>query len=1032
MKIIKSGGVEAVFNKNNIIRAIQAANQRVGLDKRFTNNEIKEIAKKIEDCCKKETRTLNSGDIQVMVENEIMTYGKHDVAREYITYRYNKALESKKNTTDASILSLLDDNNEELKQENANKNPTVINVQRDYMAGEVSKDICHRYLIPEDIWKAHKEGIIHFHDMDYFANRIHNCLDKSTKFITNEGVKTFEDFNDGDAVTVLTKNGKWKNAIVKCYGKDKLFKYTFYNGKKSIVQEVIATENHRWYLKDNSVTTSLSVGDKLIKAPVIYEQDKDYETFDDIQKGLWCMGFAFGDGVIEHSGYSTRIRLCGKKDNDWLNRFDNEYCSIRGQKIGTDHIVAIKNYQKTVPDFRNVNDVRAFLNGLYCADGKMSINNPHSRMYRIQSSKKEVIDFIRKYAPICGLYITKETDFTGQKTNYTESRPYTIQFSFNPNFKFSYTVLSKEFLKEDEVWCLEVEDEHNFVLYNGIVTGNCDLVNLKDMLQNGTVISGVKIDKPHRFSTAATIASQIAQQVSSSQYGGQSMNMSNLSPFINESRKSFRKRLIECGMNENDEHFNTILENMVIKDVEDGVQTFVYQLNTMSGTNGQSPFITLFMYLDDVPNGQEKDDLALLIQKILEQRIVGFKNKQGVYIAPAFPKLIYVLDEDNITEDSKYWYLTKLAAECTAKRMVPDYVSAKVMKELKDGNVYTPMGCRSFLTPAYVDKNDPWKITTKKKGVPKFEGRFNQGVVTINLPDVALSSNKDIEKFWYILDERLELCHRALRLRHERLRGVKSDIAPILWQNGAIARLKPGETIDNLLYNGYSTISLGYVGLYECVKYLTGKDHWVSEEEGGALEFAQQVMQKLNDKCKQWKEIEHIDYSVYGTPEESTTQKFAQSLQRRFGIIKGITDKNYVTNSYHIPVFHEIDAFSKLTYEAQLQKLSPGGAISYIEAPNMVNNIDAILTLLKHMYNTIMYSEINFKLDYCENCGYHGAFEIKDIDGKLQFVCPNCGEKEFDHNPTRLRPCRRVCGYISSHQMNQGRMGDMKNRCEHC
>lgn len=734
MKIIKSGGVEAVFNKNNIIRAIQAANQRVGLDKRFTNNEIKEIAKKIEDCCKKETRTLNSGDIQVMVENEIMTYGKHDVAREYITYRYNKALESKKNTTDASILSLLDDNNEELKQENANKNPTVINVQRDYMAGEVSKDICHRYLIPEDIWKAHKEGIIHFHDMDYFANRIHNC----------------------------------------------------------------------------------------------------------------------------------------------------------------------------------------------------------------------------------------------------------------------------------------------------------DLVNLKDMLQNGTVISGVKIDKPHRFSTAATIASQIAQQVSSSQYGGQSMNMSNLSPFINESRKSFRKRLIECGMNENDEHFNTILENMVIKDVEDGVQTFVYQLNTMSGTNGQSPFITLFMYLDDLPNGQEKDDLALLIQKILEQRIVGFKNKQGVYIAPAFPKLIYVLDEDNITEDSKYWYLTKLAAECTAKRMVPDYVSAKVMKELKDGNVYTPMGCRSFLTPAYVDKNDPWKITTKKKGIPKFEGRFNQGVVTINLPDVALSSNKDIEKFWYILDERLELCHRALRLRHERLRGVKSDIAPILWQNGAIARLKAGETIDNLLYNGYSTISLGYVGLYECVKYLTGKDHWVSEEEGGALEFAQQVMQKLNDKCKQWKEIEHIDYSVYGTPEESTTQKFAQSLQRRFGIIEGITDKNYVTNSYHIPVFQDIDAFSKLTYEAQLQKLSPGGAISYIEAPNMVNNIDAILSLMKYMYDTIMYSEINFKLDYCENCGYHGAFEIKDIDGKLQFVCPNCGEKEFDHNPTRLRPCRRVCGYISSHQMNQGRMGDMKNRCEHC
>ena len=734
MKIIKSGGVEAVFNKNNIIRAIQAANQRVGLDKRFTNNEIKEIAKKIEDCCKKETRTLNSGDIQVMVENEIMTYGKHDVAREYITYRYNKALESKKNTTDASILSLLDDNNEELKQENSNKNPTVINVQRDYMAGEVSKDICHRYLIPEDIWKAHKEGIIHFHDMDYFANRIYNCC----------------------------------------------------------------------------------------------------------------------------------------------------------------------------------------------------------------------------------------------------------------------------------------------------------LINLKDMLWNGTVLNNVKIDRPHRFSTAANITCQISAQVASSQYGGQSINASHLSIFIEESRKDIRKKLISAGVDENLPNFNEIVENMVVKDVEDGVQTLNYQWLSLNSSNGQSPFVTLFMYLDDVPEGKERDDLALMIQKILEQRIVGLKNKQGVYVATAFPKLIYVLDDDNITEDSKYWYLTQLAAECTSKRMVPDYISAKIMRELKDGNVYSVMGCRSALTVAYVDKNDPWKITTKKKGVPKFEGRFNQGVVTINLPDVALSSDKDIEKFWYILDERLELCHRALRLRHERLRGVKSDIAPILWQNGAIARLKSGEIIDNLLYNGYSTISLGYVGLYECVKYLTGKDHWIPDEEGGALEFAQQVMRKLNDKCRQWKEIEHIDYSVYGTPEETTTQKFAQSLQRRFGIIEGITDKNYVTNSYHIPVFQDIDAFSKLTYEAQLQKLSPGGAISYIEAPSMQNNIDAILTLLKHMYNTIMYSEINLKLDYCENCGYHGAFEMKDIDGKLQFVCPNCGEKEFDHNPTRLRPCRRVCGYISSHQMNQGRMGDMKDRCEHC
>lgn len=733
MKIIKTGGIEATFNRNNITNAVQAANQRVDLSKRFTNDEIKEISKNIEDRCKKEIRTLNTGDIQVMVEDEIMSRGKFDVAREYITYRYQKEINQRNNTTDSEILSLLDDTNEEIKQENANKNPTIINVQRDYMASVVSKDISKRYLIPEDIYRAHNQGLIHFHDMDYYANHIYNCC----------------------------------------------------------------------------------------------------------------------------------------------------------------------------------------------------------------------------------------------------------------------------------------------------------LVNLKDMLENGTVISGVKIDKPHRFSTAATIASQIAQQVSSSQYGGQSMNISALSPFVEETRKNIRTRLVEYGMDESSEGFDELVENMTIKDVEDGIQTLNYQLNTISGTQGQSPFITLFMYLDDVPEGKQRDDHALVIQKILEQRIVGFKNRQGVYVSPAFPKLIYVLDEDNITEDSKYWYLTKLAAECTSKRMVPDYISAKKMRELKDGNVYSVMGCRSCLTVTYVDKNDPWKISTKKRGVPKFEGRFNQGVVTINLPDVALSSGGDIEKFWYILEQRLELCHRALRLRHERLRGVKSDIAPILWQDGVIARLKPGEVIDKLLYNGYSTISLGYVGLYETVKYLTGKDHWLPEGEGGALEFAMQIMQKLNDKCKQWKEIEHIDYSIYGTPEESTTQKFADCLQKRFGIIKGITDKRYVTNSYHIPVFVDIDAFEKLSREAELQKLSPGGAISYIEAPNMSNNVDVILTLLKHMYNTIMYSEINLKLDHCNKCGYDGAFEIQEIDDKLQFVCPNCGEKEFDSNPTKLRPCRRVCGYISSNQMNQGRVQEIKERVEH-
>lgn len=729
MKIIKSNGSETTFSKSNIINAISKANMRVRLEDRFTPDEIKKIAKDVEDHCKSEIRMMTSNDIQNLVEHAIMEAGKYDVAVAYITYRYQKQMDQKKNTTDEKIISLLDDSNEELKQENSNKNPTVINVQRDYMAGEVSKDLCERYLVPSDIWKAHKEGIIHFHDSDYFANREHNC----------------------------------------------------------------------------------------------------------------------------------------------------------------------------------------------------------------------------------------------------------------------------------------------------------DLWNAKDMLENGTVLCGVKIDRPHRFSVACTIASQIAQQISSSQYGGQSLYASHLSPFVEESRNFWRNEFPKMGIDPTEDN----IEKATIRDIEDGIQTLMYQLNSLQGTNGQAPFITIFMYLDDVPEGKSRDDLALVCKKIFEQRILGLKDKNGVYVSPAFPKLIYVLDEDNIHDDSPYFWLTELAAKCTANRMVPDYISAKVMKELKDGNVYSSMGCRSFLTVAYVDKNDPWKITTKKRGVPKFVGRFNQGVVTLNLPDVALSSGKDIEKFWYILDERLELCHRALRLRHERLRGVKSDTAPILWQNGAIARLKPGETIDKLLYNGYSTISLGYVGLYETVKYLTGKNHWETEDEGGAFEFAVQIMQRLNDKCKQWKEIENIDYSVYATPEESTTYKFARSLQTRFGKIKGITDKNFVTNSYHIPVWIEMDAFEKLSREAQLQKLSPGGAISYIEAPNMTNNIPAIITLLRHMYDTIMYAEINLKLDTCGACGYQGAFDIKEIDGKLQFVCPECGETEFAHTPTKLRPCRRVCGYISTNQMNQGRMADIEGRVEH-
>ena len=715
MIIRKRNGSEAVFNKTNIIEAISKANEKVRMDDRFTIAEIKEIAKNIEDKCKQASVIVNHLDIQNMVEKAIMAAGKYDVATEYITYRYQKALDNRTNTTDDKILALLNGDNEEIKQENANKNPTIVSTMRDYMAGEVSKDISKRYLIPSDIWKAHKEGIIHFHDMDYFAMPEHNCC----------------------------------------------------------------------------------------------------------------------------------------------------------------------------------------------------------------------------------------------------------------------------------------------------------LINLDDMLQNGTVISGNTIDKPHTFRNACNIASQIVAQVASSQYGGQTITASHLSKFIPVAREYFKKEFPTM----NDEQ----IEQLVTKDIRDGVQTLQYQILTLQTTNGQTPFVSVCLYLNEAEDESAKEDLARVIEEILKQRIQGVKNEVGVYYANPFPKLLYILEEDNITPDSKYYYLTQLAAECTTKRMVPDYISEKVMKQQKIskkgeiGDCYPCMGCRSFLTPY----RDP---KTKK---PKYYGRFNQGVVSINLPDVALSSKGDLEKFWYILEERLELCHRALRLRHEHLRGIKSDVAPILWQNGAFARLKKGETIDKLLYNGYSTISLGYAGLYECVKYMTGKSH---TEEGGR-EFGLEVMQKLNDKCKAWKQVEKIDYSVYGTPIENTTEKFAKCLQARFGKVEGITDRNYITNSYHIPVFEKIDAFDKITKEAEFQKLSPGGAISYVETPNMANNVEAVLAVMKHIYDNIMYAEINTKLDTCQKCGFQGEIEmVKNENGKLIWKCPQCGNTEAG----TMNIIRRVCGYLSNaNEMCQGRLGDIHDRVLH-
>ena len=723
MKIIKRNGAEAVFDINKIETAISKANDVAEESERMTPLQIKRIAQSVEIQCQEMNRSLSVEEIQDLVEDQIMAHGAFEVAKRYITYRYTRSLVRKSNTTDDRILSLIESNNEEVKQENANKNPTVNAVQRDYMAGEVSKDITRRILLPQDIVEAHEAGIIHFHDADYFAQHMHNC----------------------------------------------------------------------------------------------------------------------------------------------------------------------------------------------------------------------------------------------------------------------------------------------------------DLVNLEDMLQNGTVISGTLIEKPHSFSTACNIATQIIAQIASNQYGGQSISLTHLAPFVDVSRKRIRqsveREVKELNTDATEEQISHIVEERLREEIKRGVQTIQYQVVTLMTTNGQAPFITVFMYLDEARNPQEKKDLAIIIEETLRQRYQGVKNEKGVWITPAFPKLIYVLEEDNIHEDSEYYYLTRLAAECTARRMVPDYISEKKMLELKvdkngEGHCYTCMGCRSFLTP-YVDEN----------GKPKYYGRFNQGVVTINLVDVALSSHRDMDKFWKIFDERLDLCYRALMCRHNRLKGTLSDAAPILWQYGALARLPKGEPIDKLLYGGYSTISLGYAGLYECVKYMTGKSHTDPE----AKPFALQVMQYMNDACKKWKAENNMDFSLYGTPLESTTYKFAKCLQKRFGIIPGVTDKSYITNSYHIHVTEHINAFDKLAFEAQFQALSPGGAISYVEVPDMQNNIDAVLELMKFIYDNIMYAELNTKSDYCQCCGYDGEIKIVEDDGKLVWECPKCGNR--DQN--KLNVARRTCGYIGTQFWNQGRTQEIKDRVLH-
>ena len=867
--IMKRSGERVPFNESKIVRAIEKANAEVTIPlEKMSTEKIAEIAAQIRRDVENAGRDLSVEEIQDKVEDSLMIAGYCTLARLYITYRYKHNLDRKKSTLDKKIESLINvkvnkdgsvsGGNEEVNQENSNKDTKVLSVQRDYMAGEWSREYTNRNLLPEDVVNAHRSGLIHVHDTDYMAQPEHNCFSSKTEFVTRNGVVSFADCKDGQVVEVLDKDGVWREATVKCYGKQKLQNVVL---KKDDEEKVVScTANHRWILSDETVTTALKEGD------VLYGH-------------LWKV---------------DSITTC---------------------------------------------------------DGAL-----------------------------------------------------------------------------EDVWCVEEPVTHSFTLAGGIVTGNCCLINLEDMLQNETCISGTKIERPKSFMTASTVASQIIAQVASSQYGGQTISLAHLAPFVDISRQKILKRLSkemsDIGIEVTEEKLKELAEKEVRKEVENGCQTLQYQLITLQTTNGQAPFVTVFMYLNEAKNEREKEDLALLIEVMFKQRMLGVKDSSGYYITPAFPKLIYCLQEDNIREDGKYWYLTELAAKCTAKRMVPDYISEKKMLELK-GDVYPSMGCRSFLTPDRCSEKvgNIAHALNYEEGKPKYYGRFNQGVVTINLVDVACSSEGDEDKFWEILEERLNLCHKALRAKHERLLGTPSDVAPIQWQYGALARLKPGEVIDPLLFNGYSTISLGYAGLAECVYFMKHESH--TSENG--KEFGLKVMQALNDACGKWKAEENIDYSVYGTPLESTTYKFAKCLQKRFGKIPGVTDKNYITNSYHIRVTENINAFDKLTKEAEFQKLSPGGAISYVEVPNMQGNIPAVLAIIKHIYNTILYAELNTKSDQCEACGYNGEIQIVNKDSKLIWRCPQCGCT--DQN--KMHVARRTCGYIGTQYWNQGRTQEIAERVLH-
>lgn len=1005
MNVIKRDCSEVVFDKSKIYSAIiKAMTYGSG---RVDEKLAEIISNFLESIYIAENREeISIYDIESDVYNYLHEYGHGDTAKAYEGYRAVREFQREHtNTTDDAILKLINGLNDDLKTENSNKDIRINSTQRDYIAGEVSKDLTNRVLLPTRIVQAHNNCILHFHDEDYYLQSMTNCFSGDTEIITNLGTKTFNDLGEGSEVFVPTHTGEWKKGIVKKYGKQPIYSLTFKrNGKQT--KTIKATENHRWILSNNESTTSLQLGDKLLETPII--ENFNFNKSSKEEQYYWCLGFGLGDGANvknTDTNYGIRIRLCGNKKRFARNFIASGYNVTYPNHLNGDAHVWIPYEKKEEILNKNMSEKEkiALFNGLISADGDFRKKEYPTG---IQTSNKEHKDFILMVAEMSGYYLNKTHDLENQKTNYVESRKPTWRITFNrKQYRSHWTLISKELLEEEDVWCLEVEDNHSFILSSGIVTGNCGLVNIEDMFDNGTVINGRMIEKPNSFQVACTVMTQIIAQVASSQYGGTSVSLKHLGEYLKISEDKYMNLLKDIVHNSSD--LEEAVDALLTKELQGGIQTIQYQILTLMTTNGQTPFVTLFAELDK--NDKYLNYTAKIYHELFKQRLDGIKNENGVKSTPTFPKLIYVLDDFNCLEGGEYDWVTKMAVRCSAKRMYPDYISAKEMRKIYEGNVFSSMGCRSFLSP-YKDEHENYK----------FEGRFNFGVVSINLPQIGIISKGDRKAFYKLLDNRLNLCFEACMCRYNKLKNVKSDVAPILWQHGAYARLKKGESIGKLLTNGYATVSLGYIGVYETVKLVTGESHTTDK----GLEFALELMKYLKTTVDRWKKETGLGFGLYGTPAESLCYRFAKHDKETYGSIEDVTDKEYYTNSYHVDVREEIDAFSKLKFESQFQSISTGGCISYIEMDDVGNNIEALEKLVNFIYHNIQYAEFNLKADDCFVCGYEGKIEITN---DLEWKCPNCGNKNQD----MMTVVRRTCGYLGSNWWNNGKTNEIKQRVVH-